>query len=58
MEENSLEVKKVLNGWLLITHGTMEQQDDGIDNRYVFETVEKLTEWIKEYFSKQTTSSR
>ena len=48
--KNDLVITKVANGFLLEEKGSLEDQQDSIFKLHVFETVEKLTAWLKSRF--------
>ena len=45
--ENCIVIQKVENGYIVKSKGTIEDQQDNIDQIHVFETIQKLNDFIR-----------
>lgn len=49
---NSILICKAENGFIVNTKGSIEHQEDGLDGVHVFEKIEDMNAWIKEFYNK------
>lgn len=50
---NSTHIHQAKNGFIVNVKGTIEDQEDGLDNVYVFESLSALTNFLKEHYGKE-----
>ena len=45
-------IEKAANGFIVTTKGTIEEQEDRLDQVYVFDKLENLGKWLVEHLKK------
>ena len=54
LPKGSIQINRVSNGFIVKTKGTIEEQEDGLDGVFIFETFNSMSIFLRDYLAEKT----